>query len=102
MPTTKKRRLSDRLITVTDRVEVYVDLYGLSVKWADTIIDKLLDMSRLRSADDSEGYRAFEAGGVGVRFITDADYAKKVRAKAASLINLAAKTYDKNSLYSNV
>jgi hypothetical protein len=94
--------LAKQLVSVTPRTEIYVDLNGFSVGWIHTIVDRLLDMSRTRSDDEAEGHFAFEAGGLGVLFRTDAQYAKKVVAKANSLIALAAKTYNKDALYVRV
>lgn len=81
------------LISVTPQVEVYVDLYGFSEGWVDTIQDKLLSLARSRTGDNAEAYTAWAAGGVAVRFTTDPEYAKTVEREARRLLNLAARTY---------
>lgn len=85
----------NKLISTTPQVEVYVDLYGFSEGWIETIQNKLLALARSRTGDDAHAYTAWAAGGVAVRFTTDPEYAKTVEREARRLLNLAARTYRK-------
>jgi len=82
-------------VSVTDRVQVYVDLFGFSEGWVKTIQKTISAMYRCRTGDACETYNAWGVGGVGLCFTTDKEHAKKVQQKACQLLNLAMKTYRK-------
>lgn len=87
------------LITLTPQVEVFVDPYGYSVGWIKAIHNAAHELFRSSEQDECETYTAYECGGVGVRFRTDADYAQVVAAKLGRLLNLGKSTYQPDCLY---
>lgn len=89
------KNLADTLLSVTQRVEIYVDLYGFSLGWVEKIQEDIPKLYRCRSGDECECYFCPEAGGVGVKFITDPEYAPVVEAEIRRLLALAARTYKK-------
>lgn len=88
----------NKFIAVSPLVEIHIDLYGFSVGWVETIQNKISSLYRssLNGHNDKcETFSCWAAGGVGVRFLTDTEYAKTVTREAFRLLNLARKTYRK-------